>query len=108
MPLILPPSVEVEKFILHVFTLEANGRMNLVGMFPQPVNNIFQGATLTQIKQAIQEPIDGLLSTAKQTKGARLIFEVVEINAFNQARIKQATMQSLRQSAGSTNVANNN
>jgi hypothetical protein len=95
MPLIIPENVDTEKFILNILTLSPQGEIRLVATIPQPENDIFKGLPLFKIREALQQPISALLQAAKINKSARVMFEVTELNTFNEAKIKQMTLQSL-------------
>jgi hypothetical protein len=95
MPLIIPESMDTEKFILNILTLSPQGEIRLVGTIPQPENDIFKGLSLIKIREALQQPISALLQAAKINKSARIIFEVTELNLFNEVKAKQMTLQSL-------------
>jgi hypothetical protein len=98
MPLIIPENKDTERFILNILTLSPQGEIRLVATIPQPENDVFKGLPLFKIREALKQPISALLQAAKINKGARIIFEVTELNTFNEVRIKQMTLQSLHAS----------
>ncbi len=99
--LLLPKTFQKHRdklYVAQIFSLNNEGKAVAAIIYPQPTNGKINGAFLSQIKKALNGPIDSMLQIALQTDDVKVMFRITELDKF---LAEKAQVDTLRQFAAS-------
>ena len=105
--LILPinPLAEVKKFIAQIFTLGEQGEIiGAISYPPIQPNKPLIGASLTEIKAKLEQPINTVLTIAQQKGTYSILLRVTELEQLRTELKNAAALQTLHASIAANSV----